>query len=104
MIRMRAMGPYLITNVRILDGTGRDPFNGAVRVEGNQIAEVSWGAWGAPGAPHVQGIPTSPMYAPQACSGVTSIACSPVFRIPRVGGGSPWSAIHFAAASMLLVR
>ena len=41
---------------------------------------------------------------PHACSGMTSIACSPVLRIPRAGGGRPWSAIHFAAASMLLVR
>ena len=31
---------YLITNVRILDATGREPFPGAVRVEGNRIAEV----------------------------------------------------------------
>src|SRR5436309_2659355 len=35
---------------------------------------------------------------------MTSIARSPVLRIPRAGGGTPWSAIHFAAASMLLVR
>ena len=32
-----------ITNVRILDGTGREPFAGSVRVEGNRIAEVSAG-------------------------------------------------------------
>jgi imidazolonepropionase-like amidohydrolase len=31
---------YLITNVRVLDGTGRPPFAGAVRVEGNRIAAV----------------------------------------------------------------
>ena len=31
----------LITNVRILDGTGREPFAGSVRVEGSRIAEVS---------------------------------------------------------------
>ena len=31
---------YLITNVKVLDGTGREPFTGAVRVEGNRIAEV----------------------------------------------------------------
>jgi imidazolonepropionase-like amidohydrolase len=36
----------LITNVRILDGTGREPFAGSVRVEGNRIAEVA----AAPGA------------------------------------------------------
>jgi imidazolonepropionase-like amidohydrolase len=34
---------YLITNVKILDGTGRDPFAGAVRVESNRIAEVITG-------------------------------------------------------------
>jgi len=35
---------YLITNARILDGTGRTPFTGAVRVEGHRIAEVIAGA------------------------------------------------------------
>ena len=35
------MTGYLITNVRILDGTGRAPFPGAVRVEGPRIAEVA---------------------------------------------------------------
>ena len=30
---------YVITNANILDGTGREPFRGAVRVEGNRIAE-----------------------------------------------------------------
>ena len=34
------MAAYLVTNVRILDGTGREPFAGAVRVEGNRIAAV----------------------------------------------------------------
>jgi imidazolonepropionase-like amidohydrolase len=34
---------YLITNVRILDGTGREPFTGTVRVEGDRIAEVLTG-------------------------------------------------------------
>lgn len=34
------MTTYLITNVRILDGTGREPFSGAVRVDGNRITEV----------------------------------------------------------------
>jgi imidazolonepropionase-like amidohydrolase len=34
----------LITNVRILDGTGRAPFTGTVRVEGHRIAEVTVGA------------------------------------------------------------
>ena len=38
------MTAYLVTNVRILDGTGREPFAGAVRVEGNRIAEVLSGA------------------------------------------------------------
>ena len=31
---------YLITRVRILDGTGRDPFHGSVRIDGNRITEV----------------------------------------------------------------
>jgi imidazolonepropionase-like amidohydrolase len=31
---------HLITNVRVLDGTGRAPYPGAVRVEGDRIAEV----------------------------------------------------------------
>jgi len=35
---------YLISNVRILDGTGRAAFAGAVRVEGHRIAEVIAGA------------------------------------------------------------
>ncbi len=35
------MPAYLSTNVRILDGTGREPFAGSVRVEGNRIAEVT---------------------------------------------------------------
>src|SRR5712692_5302182 len=48
--------------------------------------------------------PTKPMYVPHACSGGTSMACSPVLRTPRAGGGTPWSAIQRAAPSMLLVR
>ena len=39
---------YLITNARILDGSGRPPFTGAVRVEGNRIAEVLRGAASSP--------------------------------------------------------
>jgi imidazolonepropionase-like amidohydrolase len=35
------MSAYLISNVRILDGTGRPPFSGAVRIEGNRIAAVA---------------------------------------------------------------
>ena len=35
---------YLITNASILDGTGREPFRGAVRVEANRIAAVIPGA------------------------------------------------------------
>ncbi len=35
---------FLITNVRIFDGTGREPFTGTVRVEGDRIAEVLTGA------------------------------------------------------------
>ena len=37
------MGGYLITNVRIFDGSGREPFAGSVRVEGNRITEVGPG-------------------------------------------------------------
>ena len=35
---------YVITNANILDGTGREPFRGAVRVEANRIAAVIPGA------------------------------------------------------------
>jgi len=35
------MTGYLITNVRIFDGSGREPFAGAVRVEGNRITAVA---------------------------------------------------------------
>ena len=35
---------YLITNVRIIDGSGADPFTGAVRVDGNRVAAVTAGA------------------------------------------------------------
>ncbi|HEX2438213.1 MAG TPA: amidohydrolase family protein [Methylomirabilota bacterium] len=38
------MSHHLITNVRVLDGTGREPFAGAVRVEGSRITEVTPGA------------------------------------------------------------
>lgn len=38
------MTDCLITNVRILDGTGREPFAGSVRVEGSRIADVAAGA------------------------------------------------------------
>jgi imidazolonepropionase-like amidohydrolase len=41
---------YLVTNVRILDGTGRAPFAGAVRVEAGRIAEVTAGAPPPPAA------------------------------------------------------
>jgi len=37
------MGACVITNVKILDGTGRAPFAGAVRVEGTRIAAVTPG-------------------------------------------------------------
>ena len=42
---------YLITNVRILDGTGRDPFPGAVRTDGNRISEVVASPTAGPPAP-----------------------------------------------------
>jgi len=34
------MTSHLITNVRILDSSGSEPFTGAVRVDGPRIAEV----------------------------------------------------------------
>jgi imidazolonepropionase-like amidohydrolase len=37
------MTPLLIANARILDGTGRPPFAGTVRIEGNRIAAVTPG-------------------------------------------------------------
>jgi imidazolonepropionase-like amidohydrolase len=42
------MSGCVIANVRILDSTGRQPFPGAVRVEGNRIAEVVPGPAGPP--------------------------------------------------------
>src|SRR5262245_4040375 len=44
---------YLITNVRILDGTGRAPFSGAVRIEGDRIVDVTAGAAPPPPNGHV---------------------------------------------------
>ncbi len=38
------MAGYLITNARVLDGSGKAPFAGAVRVEANRITEVTPGA------------------------------------------------------------
>jgi len=51
------MASHLITNVRVLDGTGRQPFAGAVRVEGPRIAEVTTAAAppAAPGAVVIDG-------------------------------------------------
>jgi imidazolonepropionase-like amidohydrolase len=51
------MTSRLITNVRVLDGSGREPFAGSVRVEGARIAEVSAGASlpPRPGEPVVDG-------------------------------------------------
>jgi imidazolonepropionase-like amidohydrolase len=46
------MGSYLVTNVRIFDGSGRDAFAGSVRVDGTRIAEVTAG----PGAPAGAGV------------------------------------------------
>jgi imidazolonepropionase-like amidohydrolase len=45
------MSEHVIANVRILDGTGRRPFAGWVRVEGNRITEVSTGAAPPPPRP-----------------------------------------------------
>lgn len=41
MLESAIMTSRLITGVRILDGTGREPFAGSVRIEGDRIAEVS---------------------------------------------------------------
>ncbi|HWN54135.1 MAG TPA: amidohydrolase family protein [Methylomirabilota bacterium] len=46
---------YLITSARVLDGTGREPFLGAVRVEGNRITEVTPGAPAPDGATVING-------------------------------------------------
>lgn len=43
------MSACLISNVRILDGTGRVPFSGAVRVEGNRIVAITEGRAAASG-------------------------------------------------------
>ncbi len=43
---MGAMGAYVMTNVRILDGTGGAPFPGEVLVEGTRITAVTAGAAG----------------------------------------------------------
>jgi imidazolonepropionase-like amidohydrolase len=43
------MGDVVFTNVRILDGTGQNPFNGSVLVQGNRIRQVGRSA--APIAP-----------------------------------------------------
>jgi imidazolonepropionase-like amidohydrolase len=42
------MSAYLISNVRILDGTGREPFPGAVRVEAERIVAVTEGTVAPP--------------------------------------------------------
>jgi hypothetical protein len=42
------MATYDITNVRVLDGTGREPFTGRVRVEGNRIDGVMPGVASPP--------------------------------------------------------
>ena len=60
-------------------------------------AELIWNVKLTPATNRLLRRPANPIYTPHACSGVTSIACSPVLRIPRAGGGAPWSAIRFAA-------
>jgi len=42
------MATYLITDARILDGTGKEPFAGSVRVEGSRITEVTRETKGRP--------------------------------------------------------
>ena len=38
------MGSVLFTNVRIIDGTGAQPFAGEVLIQGNRVARVGRGA------------------------------------------------------------
>ncbi len=46
------MGDYLFTNVRILDGSGEQPYTGEVLVQGNRIKHVGRGSRTAPGNGH----------------------------------------------------
>jgi imidazolonepropionase-like amidohydrolase len=42
------MAGYLITNARVLDGSGKEPFAGSLRVKGNRISDVTPGAVAPP--------------------------------------------------------
>jgi imidazolonepropionase-like amidohydrolase len=42
------MSGYLITNARILDGTGAAPFSGSIRVEDDRITEMTSGGTAPP--------------------------------------------------------
>src|SRR5687768_10493149 len=42
------MAGYLISNVRIFDGSGSEPFAGSVRVERNRITDVTPGTTAPP--------------------------------------------------------
>ena len=56
MLESAIMTSRLITGVRILDGTGREPFAGSVRIAGDRIAEVSPTPLAArPGEPAIDG-------------------------------------------------
>src|SRR5260370_27943731 len=61
------MAGYLITNARIVDGSGKAPFAGAVRVEANRITEVTPGAVPPParGATVIDAGGAAPMPAPR---------------------------------------
>lgn len=45
------MADYLIANARVLDGTGREPFAGAVRIEADRITAITPGAAPPPAVP-----------------------------------------------------
>ena len=41
------MADVLFTNARVFDGSGEQPFNGDVLVQGNRITRVTRTGWGA---------------------------------------------------------
>jgi imidazolonepropionase-like amidohydrolase len=51
------MADVLITNARIFDGSGEQPFTGDVLVQGNRIARVQRSGWGSRSVPTI-GVPT----------------------------------------------
>jgi len=78
---------YLITNVRILDGTGRAPFGGAVRIDAGRITEVNAGpaAPGAAGATVIDGAGATLMpglIESHAHLGLTNMSSYDLTRLP----------------------